>query len=136
MHESEAKRRDLPVLARIVGHAGHARAPEDFTTAPIGAIRNLCEHVGWAPDEADLYEINEAFAVVAMAAIRDLGLNPEHVNPDGGACAMGHPIGCTGARLVVTLVHSLRRRGLSRGIASLCIGGGEATAVALEIPAG
>ncbi len=134
MSESEAAARELPVLARIVGHAGHARAPEDFTTAPIGAIRNLYEHIGWAPDEADLYEINEAFAVVALAAIRDLGLNAEHVNVEGGACALGHPIGCTGARLVVTLTHALRRRGHTRGIASLCIGGGEATAVALEIP--
>ena len=132
MTETEAARRGLEPLARIVGHGGFAHAPEWFTTAPVAAIRNLLERVGWQADEVDLYEINEAFAVVAMAAIHDLGLDRDKVNVNGGACALGHPIGATGARLLVTLVHALRARGLKRGLASLCIGGGEATAVAVE----
>ncbi|HUG98629.1 MAG TPA: acetyl-CoA C-acyltransferase [Gammaproteobacteria bacterium] len=132
MTEAEAARRGLEPLARIVGHGGFAHAPEWFTTAPVAAIRNLLQHVGWQADEVDLYEINEAFAVVAMAAIHDLGLDRDKVNVNGGACALGHPIGATGARLLVTLVHALRARGLKRGLASLCIGGGEATAVAIE----
>ena len=123
----------LPVLARIAGQAAHAQAPDRYTTAPIPAIRKLLAQSGWKPDDVDLWEINEAFAVVAMAAARDIGIPREKLNVNGGACALGHPIGATGARLVVTLLHALRARGLSRGVASLCIGGGEATAVAIEI---
>ena len=132
MRASTARRRELAPLARIVGHAVHAREPEWFTTAPIGAIDKLQRDIGWGVGDVDLYEINEAFAVVAMAAMRDLKLPHDKVNVNGGACALGHPIGATGARLLVTLVHALRQRRLRRGIASLCIGGGEATAVALE----
>jgi acetyl-CoA C-acetyltransferase len=132
MTEAEASRRGLEPLARIVGHAGFAHAPEWFTTAPVSAVRQLLDRLGWAADDVDLYEINEAFAVVAMAAIHDLGLDHDKVNVNGGACALGHPIGATGARLLVTLAHALRTRGLKRGLASLCIGGGEATAVAIE----
>ena len=123
----------LPVLARIAGQAAHAQAPDRYTTAPIPAIRKLLAQSGWKPDDVDLWEINEAFAVVAMAAARDIGIPREKLNVNGGACALGHPIGATGARLVVTLLHALRARGLIRGVASLCIGGGEATAVAIEI---
>lgn len=119
-------------LARIVAYASHAQQPEWFTTAPAGAIRLALERAGWHLSEVDLFEINEAFAVVTMAAVRDLGLDPARVNVNGGACALGHPIGATGARITTTLLHSLRARGLRRGIASLCIGGGEATAIALE----
>jgi acetyl-CoA C-acetyltransferase len=129
---AEAQQRGMTPLARIVGHAGYAHAPEWFTTAPVSAVQHLLARVGWKADQVDLYEINEAFAVVAMAAIHDLGLDPARVNINGGACALGHPIGATGARILVTLVHALRARGLQRGIASLCIGGGEATAVAVE----
>jgi acetyl-CoA C-acetyltransferase len=132
MRASEAQRRGLRPLARIVGHAGHAQAPEWFTTAPVHAIRAVAERVRWAAADVDLYEINEAFAVVALGAIRDLGLDPAKVNVNGGAVALGHPIGASGARLVVTLAHALRARGARTGIASLCIGGGEATAIALE----
>ncbi|MEA2094680.1 MAG: acetyl-CoA C-acyltransferase [Pseudomonadota bacterium] len=123
----------LQPLARIVAHASHARAPADFTTAPGPAIRQLHEVSGWTDAAVDLYEINEAFAVVVMAAMRDLDLDYDRVNVNGGACALGHPIGASGARLVVTLIHALRRRNLKRGIAALCIGGGEATAMALEL---
>ncbi len=129
---AEAERLKLPPLAHLVGVASHAQAPEWFTTAPIGAIQNLCRKIGWDIHQVDLFEINEAFAVVTMAAIHDLGLDPERVNVQGGACALGHPIGASGARLIVTLIHALARRGLKRGIAALCIGGGEATAVAIE----
>jgi acetyl-CoA C-acetyltransferase len=132
MNESEATRRGIQPLARIVGHAGFAHAPEWFTTAPVSAMQRLLERVGWQPGDVDLYEINEAFAVVTMAAIHDLGLDRDKVNVNGGACALGHPIGATGARLLVTLAYALRARGLKRGVASLCIGGGEATAVAIE----
>jgi acetyl-CoA C-acetyltransferase len=132
MTESEAARRGLQPLARIVGHGGYAHAPEWFTTAPVSAMKHLLDRVGWAADDVDLYEINEAFAIVTMAAIHDLKLDREKVNVNGGACALGHPIGATGARLLVTLAHALRARGLKRGVASLCIGGGEATAVAIE----
>ena len=131
--ESEAKRRGAPVLARILGHATHAQEPEWFTTAPAPAIQKLLDKLGWSADQVDLYEINEAFAVVAMATIQELGLDPAKVNVNGGACALGHPIGCTGARIVVTLIHALKARGLKRGIASLCIGGGEGTAIAIEV---
>ncbi len=132
MRRSEAERRGTTPLATIVGHATFAREPEWFTTAPIGAINKLLNAIGWTPDNVDLFEINEAFAVVTMAAMRDLKLPHEKVNVNGGACALGHPIGATGARIMVTLIHALRQRGLQRGVACLCIGGGEATAVALE----
>ncbi len=132
MTEAEAARRGLEPLARIVGHGGFAHAPDWFTTAPVSAMQQLLARLGWQADDVDLYEINEAFAIVTMAAIHDLGLDHAKVNVNGGACALGHPIGATGARLLVTLVHALRARGLKRGVASLCIGGGEATAVAVE----
>jgi len=132
MSEGEAKRNNLRPLARIVGHATHAQEPAWFTTAPVGAIEKLLEKIGWRHDEVDLYEINEAFAVVALAAIRDLGLSPGKVNVHGGACALGHPIGASGARIIVTLLNALETRNVKRGIASLCIGGGEATALAVE----
>ena len=128
-----AKARGLAPLARIVGHASFAREPEWFTLAPIGAIGKLLDRIGWRVDDVDLFEVNEAFAVVTMATSRDLGLDPAKVNVYGGACALGHPIGATGARILTTLVHALRARGGHRGIASLCIGGGEATAVAVEL---
>ncbi|MCC5868299.1 MAG: acetyl-CoA C-acyltransferase [Gammaproteobacteria bacterium] len=132
MSRAEADRRGLAPLARIVGHAGHAQAPEWFTTAPAGAVRKLLDQVGWKTSDVDLYEINEAFACVTMAAIADLSLDGERVNVNGGACALGHPIGATGARLIVTLLHALASRGLTRGVATLCIGGGESTAIAIE----
>lgn len=132
MRQSEAERRGLKPLARIVGHAGHAHEPEWFTTAPVGAIQKLQEQVGWSAEEVDLYEVNEAFAVVAMAAMHDIGIGHDKLNVNGGACALGHPIGATGARITTTLLHALKRQGGKRGIASLCIGGGEATAIAIE----
>jgi acetyl-CoA C-acetyltransferase len=119
-------------LARIAGYASFAREPEWFTLAPVGAVGKLTGRLGWDAGTVDLYEINEAFAVVAMAAIRDLALDPAAVNVNGGACALGHPIGATGARILTTLIHSLGARRGRRGIASLCIGGGEATAIAVE----
>ena len=133
MSAAEAERRNVQPIARILGHATHAQAPAWFTTAPVGAIEKLLQKVGWKAGEADLYEINEAFAVVALAVTRDLNLPHEKVNVNGGACALGHPIGASGARIVVTLLNALRQRGLKRGIASLCIGGGEATAMAVEL---
>jgi acetyl-CoA C-acetyltransferase len=132
MRRSEAERRGVKPLAVIVAHATHAQAPGLFTTAPIGAIRLLAERAGWALGDVDLFEINEAFAVVAMAAMRDLDLPHAKVNVHGGACALGHPIGASGARILVTLLSALEKYGLRRGVASLCIGGGEATAVAVE----
>jgi acetyl-CoA C-acetyltransferase len=129
---SVAKREDLPVLAEIRGHTTHSQDPAWFTTAPIPAIRKLLDKTGWSVGDVDSFEINEAFAVVAMAAQRDLGIPRDILNVNGGACALGHPIGATGARLIVTLLHALERHGLSRGVASLCIGGGEATAIAIE----
>ncbi len=132
MRLSEAERRGHTPLATIRGHASHAAAPAWFSTAPIGAMAKLAEKVGWAMGDVDLFEINEAFAVVAMAAMRDLGLPHDRVNVHGGACALGHPIGASGARIVVTLLAALARTGGKRGIASLCIGGGEATALAVE----
>src|SRR5437667_137938 len=122
----------LPVLAEIKGHATHSQEPQWFTTAPIPAIRKLLDKVGWSVGDVDLFEINEAFAVVAMAAQKDLGIPREKVNVNGGACALGHPIGATGARLIVTLLHALEAQNLKRGVAALCIGGGEATAIAVE----
>ena len=123
----------LTPMAKIVGHSTNSRDPSEFTIAPIGAIEKLLERIGWKAHEVDLFEINEAFAMVTMAAIRDLGLDPATVNIHGGACAQGHPIGSTGSRLIVTLMHALRQHGLKRGVAALCIGGGEATAVAIEM---
>jgi acetyl-CoA C-acetyltransferase len=131
--EAMTRRHNLQPLARIVAHASHAQAPEWFTTAPVGAIQAVLQRAGWQASQVDLYEINEAFACVAMAAIHDLDLDQAKVNVNGGACALGHPIGATGARILTTLIHALKLRGLKRGIASLCIGGGEATAVAVEI---
>ncbi|MDB5392611.1 MAG: thiolase protein [Rhodospirillales bacterium] len=129
---SVAEAKGLPILAVLKGHATQAQEPNWFATAPIGAIRKLYAKTGWSTGDVDLYEINEAFAVVPMAAIRDLGLDPATVNVHGGACALGHPIGASGARIIVTLLNAMEQRGVKRGIASLCIGGGEATAVAVE----
>ncbi len=131
--ESEAEDRGLTPLARIVAHATHAQDPAWFTTAPAPAIRKVLARAGWSIDEVDLFEINEAFAVVVLAAQRELGIPTDKVNVRGGACAVGHPIGASGARIVVTLLAALRQRGLRRGVAAICIGGGEATAVALEL---
>ena len=117
----------------MVGHSTHAQEPGWFTTAPVGAIRKLFEKTGWSAGKVDLYEINEAFAVVTMAAMKEHGLPHEKVNIHGGACALGHPIGASGARILVTLIGALRKTGGKRGIASLCIGGGEATAMAIEL---
>ncbi len=125
---------DLPVRARIVGHASHAQAPGLFTTAPVPAARKLLDRLGWTIADVDLWEVNEAFAVVPMAFMHEMGLSPDIVNVNGGACALGHPIGASGARIMVTLLHALEARGLKRGIAAICIGGGEGTAIALELP--
>jgi acetyl-CoA C-acetyltransferase len=132
MRASEAERRKIRPLAKIVGTSTHAQAPAWFTTAPIGAMRKLLEDTGWSAKDVGLYEINEAFAVVTMAAMRDLGLPQEKVNVHGGACALGHPIGASGARILVTLLAAMEKYGERRGVAALCIGGGEATAVAVE----
>lgn len=133
MSEAEAEKRGLQPIAKIVGHSVFAHEPAWFTTAPVYALKKLHEVLGWTPDDVDLYEINEAFAVVTMAALKDVGLSHDKVNVNGGACALGHPIGATGCRISVTLLHALKARGLKRGIATQCIGGGEATAVAYEI---
>ena len=133
MTAAEAERRGLEPLARLVGHSSFAHEPAWFTTAPVSAIRRLHDRLGWSPDDVDLYEINEAFAIVTMAAMNEIGIDHAKVNVNGGACALGHPIGATGARITTTLVYALRARGLKRGIASLCIGGGEAVAIAVEI---
>jgi acetyl-CoA C-acetyltransferase len=132
MDADEAARRGAPVRARIVGHAVHAQAPADFTTAPIGAMRALFDRTGWAPDEVDLFEVNEAFAVVPMAAARAFGIDEEKMNVLGGAVSLGHPIGASGARIVVTLLNALETTGGHRGVAAICIGGGEAWALAIE----
>ncbi|CAO3409829.1 acetyl-CoA C-acyltransferase [Azospirillum largimobile] len=129
---SEADRRGLRVIAEIKGHANHAQQPALFTTAPVGAMQKLFDKVGWSARDVDLFEINEAFAVVTMAAMRDLDLPHDKVNVHGGACALGHPIGASGARIIVTLLAALEKYDLKRGVASLCIGGGEATAIAVE----
>ena len=133
MDAGTAASRGLKPLVRILAYASHAQEPEWFTTAPVGAIRKVLTQLNWKPHDADLYEINEAFAVVTMAAMRDIDIDHARVNVAGGACALGHPIGATGARILTTLVHALRRRGGRRGIASLCIGGGEAVALAVEV---
>jgi acetyl-CoA C-acetyltransferase len=132
MRKSEAKKRGLKILAEIKAHATHSQKPSEFTIAPIGATRKVIEKAGWTTKDVDLFEINEAFAVVTLAAMRELNLAHEKVNVNGGACALGHPIGASGARIIVTLLAALEKRGLKKGVASLCIGGGEATAVALE----
>ena len=128
----DANKRGLTPLARIVAHATHSQEPEWFTTAPVGAIRKVLEKAGWKIEDVDLFEINEAFAVVAMTPMKELGIPHDKLNVNGGACALGHPIGASGARLVVTLLNALKTRGLKRGVAALCIGGGEATAIAVE----
>ncbi|GIU18149.1 acetyl-CoA acetyltransferase [Shewanella sp. c952] len=133
MTRAQASELKLEVMATIKGHTTHAQEPSMFTTAPVGAMSKLLEKVSWSKDEVDLFEINEAFAMVTMLAMSELGLDAEKVNVNGGACALGHPIGCSGARLLVTLIHALKARGLSKGVASLCIGGGEATAMAIEL---
>ena len=133
MRKSEAEKRGLKPLASIQAQATHSQEPCWFTTAPVGAINKALDKAGWTSEEVDLYEINEAFEIVTIAAIRDLNLSPEKVNVNGGACALGHPIGASGTRLIVTLLHALKQTGGTKGIASLCIGGGEATAMALEL---
>ncbi len=133
MSEEYAHTHDHTPLARIVGHTSFACFPEWFTTAPIGATQKLLAQVGWSISDVDLFEINEAFAVVAMAAIKELKIDRAKVNIHGGACSLGHPIGASGARILTTLVHALKTHGLKRGIATACIGGGEATAMAIEV---
>ena len=133
MSADEAKKRGLKPLARIVGHSTHSQEPEWFTTAPVGAMDKLLKKIGWKVDDVDLFEVNEAFAVVAMAPMKELGVPHAKLNIHGGATALGHPIGASGARLIVTLINALRKTGGKRGIASLCIGGGEATAIAIEL---
>jgi acetyl-CoA C-acetyltransferase len=133
MSEAAARVRGLKPMARLVTYASHAQEPEWFTTAPVGAIRKVLEKAGWRASDVDLYEVNEAFAAVAMVTMRELDIGHARINVNGGACALGHPVGATGARIVTTLLHALRRRGAQRGVAALCIGGGEATAVAIEM---
>ena len=132
--ERLAREKGVSPLARVVGHAGHAHAPALFTTAPVFAVRKLLDRIGWQAGDVDLFEINEAFAVVALIAMRELDIDAGRINVHGGACALGHPIGASGARILVTLIAALEQRGLKRGVASLCIGGGEALAMAVEIP--
>ena len=132
MRRSEAERRGLTVRAVIRGHASHAQEPNWFTTAPIPAMKKLLDRIGWRPADVDLWEINEAFAVVPMAAMKELDIPRDQLNVNGGACALGHPIGASGARILVTLLHEMERQNLKKGVASLCIGGGEGTAVAIE----
>ena len=131
--ESVAKTQGLPIIARIVAHAAHAHAPPLFTTAPVPAIRKVLGKARWTVDDIDLFEVNEAFAVVAMIAAKDLGIPDDKLNVNGGATALGHPIGASGARIIATLIAALQARGLKRGVAALCIGGGEATAMAIEL---
>ena len=133
MRQSEAEKRGLKPLAKIVGHATHARKPAEFTIAPVTAMKNLLDNVEWSVSDVDLFEVNEAFAVVTMAAMKDLELDPKKVNVHGGACALGHPIGTSGTRILVTLIAALQKYGKTKGVASLCIGGGEATAMAVEL---
>ncbi|MBZ0127855.1 MAG: acetyl-CoA C-acyltransferase [Rhodobacteraceae bacterium] len=132
--ESVAEAGGLPVRAHIVGHASHAQAPGWFTTAPVPAAQKLLARIGWSKDDVDLWEVNEAFAVVPMAFMHEMGLPTGKVNVNGGACALGHPIGASGARIIVTLLNALEKRGLKRGVAAICIGGGEGTAIAIERP--
>ena len=135
MRKSTADKLGLKPVATIVGHATHAQEPQWFTTAPVGAMQKVLAKAGWSTDQVDLWEINEAFAVVTMAAMHEMKLPHDKVNVNGGACSLGHPIGASGARILVTLIGALRKRGLKRGVASLCIGGGEATAMAIEVDA-
>jgi len=132
--EDAAKAQNMPIRARILGHASHAQAPGLFTTAPVPAARKLLERIGWKTSDVDLWEVNEAFAVVPLAFMREMDLSHDIVNVNGGACALGHPIGASGARIIVTLLNALEKRGLKRGIAAICIGGGEGTAIAIELP--
>ena len=132
--ESDAKERGLPVRARILGHSSHAQAPGWFTTAPVPAAEKLLEKIGWDKEEVELWEVNEAFAVVPMAFMHLVGVPREKLNVNGGACSLGHPVGASGARILVTLLHALERRDLKRGVAAICIGGGEGTAMAIERP--
>ncbi|HPO25542.1 MAG TPA: thiolase family protein [Arenimonas sp.] len=134
MEESQAVAKGLKPLARIVAHSTHSQAPEWFTTAPVAAIEKVLKKTGWTVADVDLFEVNEAFATVAMAPMRELGIPHSKLNINGGACALGHPIGASGARLIVTLIHALLKTGGKRGVAALCIGGGEATAIAIELP--
>ena len=134
MEESQAVAKGLKPLARIVAHSTHSQAPEWFTTAPVAAIEKVLKKTGWTVADVDLFEVNEAFATVAMAPMRELGIPHAKLNINGGACALGHPIGASGARLIVTLIHALLKTGGKRGVAALCIGGGEATAIAIELP--
>lgn len=131
--ESLASANGQTPVARIVALAAHARAPKDFTVAPVGAIQKVLDNAGWSVDDVDLWEVNEAFACVAMFAMRDIGIPHEKINVNGGATALGHPIGASGTRIIVTLLNALKQQGKKRGVASLCIGGGEATAIALEL---
>ena len=131
--ETAVAKKGLKPMATILGHTTHSRHPSEFTLAPVDAIKTLLDRLNWQASDVDLFEINEAFAMVTMLAIKEVGIDPDKVNVNGGACAQGHPIGSTGSRIIVSLVHALKRRGLNRGIASLCIGGGEATAVAVEL---
>jgi acetyl-CoA C-acetyltransferase len=133
MTESEAKKRGTKPLARVVAYASNAHEPEWFTTAPVGAIKKVLDKAGWKASDVDLFEVNEAFAVVAMAAMKDIGIPQDKVNVNGGAVALGHPIGATGARIITTLIYALKKRGMKKGVAALCIGGGEGTALALEV---
>jgi acetyl-CoA C-acetyltransferase len=133
MSESAAGRHGVAGMARVVGHARHSREPGEFTIAPVGAIQSLFDRTGWTADSVDLFEINEAFAMVTMLAMREHHLDHAKVNIHGGACAQGHPIGSTGSRIIVSLMYALKRTGGKRGVAALCIGGGEATAIAIEM---
>lgn len=133
MTQSEAEKRGLAPIAKVVSYATNSIEPENFTVAPVGAIKKVLVEAGWNTDDVDLYEVNEAFAMVTMAAMKDLELSPEKVNVNGGACALGHPLGASGARVMVTLIHALKNKGLTKGLAALCIGGGEGVAFALEL---
>ena len=133
MTEGSAKKYGAKPIARIVAHATHAQQPEWFSTAPVGAVAKLFKKTGWTVKDVDLWEVNEAFAVVPMALMHELSVSHDIVNVHGGACALGHPIGASGARIMVTLIHALQQRGKKRGVATLCIGGGEGTAVAIEL---
>jgi acetyl-CoA C-acetyltransferase len=132
MRESKAKAVGAKARARILATSSHAQAPPLFTTAPITAIEKVLKDVGWSVKDVDLFEVNEAFAIVTMAAMRDLGIDHAKINVNGGACALGHPVGASGARIIITLLNALEARGKTKGVAALCIGGGEATAVAIE----
>ena len=133
MKESDAANQGIKPLAKIISHSTNSHEPKWFTTAPIGAINKVLEKAGWKKSEVDLFEVNEAFAVVPMAVMKELSISENILNINGGACALGHPVGASGARIVATLIHNLKKNNLKKGIASLCIGGGEATALALEL---